>query len=159
MNIQDARWAGMLLARATRIALAENDRIFSRFGLRHKSWLVLYKIAHNPGLSSHALAELCMDSDQAFGQIAEKLEQAGLIERKPAPRRALIHNVTAKGANLLAEAEPLIDEGMRELFSPLTSQEIAQFGEMLQKVVLARGDEPTRNSVLKLASEREKANG
>lgn len=149
----------MLLARATRIVLAANDRLFSRFGLRHKSWLVLYNIAHSPGLSSHALAELCMDSDQAFGQIADKLEKTGLIKRTPTHGRALLHTATAKGKKILANIDPLIDEGMREMFSSLTDQEITLFGKMLEKVVLAKGDESTRDSVITLSNEREKAKG
>lgn len=139
--MNNSRWAGMLLTRLARLSMAQNDKIFSQFGLTHKSWLVLFKISKNPDLSTHALAELCLDTDQSLGQVATKLAEKGLIKRKPAFGRAILHEITNEGSRLLEETDPLADNAMQELFSSLNSQQLAELTTLLECIIMGQNDE------------------
>lgn len=76
-----------------------------------------------------------LDSATLTG-ILDRLEGAGLVERKqhPQDRRAIQVCLTAKGRDVAAKTHTLIDQANREFLSGLSSGERDEFKKLLKKV-------------------------
>ena len=142
------RRAGMLLTKAASLFSATNSEILGRFGLTPITWGVLHRILHTPGQSTHALAEMCLQTDQSLGQIVVKLAKQGLVQRTPTFGRAIIHEITDKGRCILAEAEPLMDESVRDFFSELDKKDAVALSDLLERIVMSRGNERLKQSII-----------
>ncbi len=142
------RRAGMLLTKAASLFSATNSEVLGRFGLTPVSWGVLHRIMHTPGQSTHALAEMCLQTDQSLGQIVVKLAKQGLVKRTPTFGRAIIHEITEKGRGVLAEAEPLMDRSIRDFFSDLGKNEALALSELLERIVMKKGNERLKQSIV-----------
>src|SRR5438477_10048154 len=66
-------------------------------GVSLVQWDTLRHLHQHPNASLHDLAQLTFQTDQAFGTLASRMVDRGLIERVPAPGRAIRHRITAKG--------------------------------------------------------------
>lgn len=139
---------GMLLVRAASLFTSTREKILERYGLTQTSWGVLAKIFRQPGQSTHALAEMCLLTDQSFGQIVARLAKRGLVKRTPTFGRAIVHEVTPEGKELLTELRPLLDAEGNEFFSVLNREEMAALGELLERIVMAKGNETLKQMVI-----------
>lgn len=153
MKIGHHRRAGMLLTKSASLFSATNSEILSRFGLTPISWGVLHRILHTPGQSTHALAEMCLQTDQSLGQIVVKLAKQGLVERTPTFGRAIIHEVTDKGRRILADIEPLMDASIRAFFSELEKNEAVALSDLLERIVMSKGNERLKQSIVEFNKE------
>lgn len=154
MKIIQHRRAGMLITRCVSLLGGTNEKILRHYGLTQVSWTVLNKISQQPGQSTHALAEMCLLTDQSLGQIVAKLAKQGLVERTPTFGRAIVHKVTEKGARALAELEPLLDASVENFFSDLDKRELVELADLLERIVLAKGNERVKQSVMEFKRER-----
>jgi DNA-binding MarR family transcriptional regulator len=107
------------------------DSRLSKLGLSLVQWDALRHLDASPSASLHELATLTFQSDQAFGTLAGRMVDRGLIERLHGPGRAVRHRVTAKGVKLLAAGSAIADEVLAESFSPLSAQQLETLGELL----------------------------
>ncbi len=148
MKIGPHRRAGMLLTKAASLFSSTNSEVLGRFGLTPVSWGVLHRILHTPGQSTHALAEMCLQTDQSLGQIVVKLAKQGLVQRTPTFGRAIIHEITDKGRGVLAEVEPLMDKSIRDFFAELDKNELTALSDLLERVVMSRGNERLKQSIV-----------
>ncbi len=81
------------------------DEAFGRVGLSTPQFLALNAIANNANIASAELARLSMVSPQAMTTIIGKLEESGLIRRRPrANSRCLETTLTEPGEEVLAHA-------------------------------------------------------
>ena len=105
-------------------------------GLTIVQWDALRHIDENPGASLHLLAELTYQSDQAFGTLAGRMIERGLIERVVAPGRAVQHRLTKEGVSQRLRGNELVVNTLASSFSSLTPTQLAAFGEAL-RIILA----------------------
>jgi DNA-binding MarR family transcriptional regulator len=98
-------------------------------------WDALRHLARNPDASLHDLARLTFQSDQAFGALAGRMVERGLIERVAGPGRAVHHRITPRGRRLLAEASPLVDEVLAASLGALTAPQLDVLGDLLERLV------------------------
>lgn len=105
-------------------------------GLTVVQWNALRHLNENPEASLHLLAELTYQSDQAFGTLASRMIERGLIERVVAPGRAVRHRLTKEGTLQRRRGTELVQRTLASSFSALTPKQLANFDEALQ-IILA----------------------
>jgi DNA-binding MarR family transcriptional regulator len=105
-------------------------------GLTVVQWDALRHIEENPGASQHLLAELTYQSDQAFGTLAGRMIERGLIERVEAPGRAVQHRLTKEGTSQRRRGNEIVARTLKESFSALSSKQLADFDDAL-RIILA----------------------
>jgi DNA-binding MarR family transcriptional regulator len=105
-------------------------------GLTVVQWDALRHIEENPGASQHLLAELTYQSDQAFGTLAGRMIERGLIERVVAPGRAVQHRLTKEGTSQRRRGNEIVARTLKESFSALSSKQLADFDHAL-RIILA----------------------
>lgn len=111
-------------------------------GLTPGQFGVIAIIAANPGLKQIALGSALGVDRSTIVAAVDKLEQRGLVERRPVPndRRAHALNLTAEGQRMYKKALALIERHETRIAGGLSPQERAQLLLLLEKV--ARAAEP-----------------
>jgi DNA-binding MarR family transcriptional regulator len=108
-------------------------------GATLSQWLLLRRIAHNPGASTHQLAELTFQTDQACGNLVAKLAARGLVARRSAGGRAIRHELTAAGTALLTECDAIVRVLDEQEYAGLGEEELRAFKGVLQRLLAAIG--------------------
>lgn len=108
-------------------------------GLSLVQWDTLRHLHRQPDASLHDLAVLTFQTDQSFGSLAVRMAERGLIERVPAPGRAVRHRLTEEGARLRAAGQEAVDLVVESSFSALSAAQLDQLGELLDA---ALGSDP-----------------
>jgi DNA-binding MarR family transcriptional regulator len=123
------------IARAMESTLAE-------YGLTHPEWQVLaqLRLAQPEHVSSPGeLADHCDLSSGGMTSRLDRLEQAGLVRRRPDPadRRGVLVELTDKGREAWDAAASV--QGRKEAFiaSALTKPELRRLNDLLRKLMLA----------------------
>ena len=130
-------WRRFLEAHATVVAAIERD--LEKAGKVSLEWYdVLIAISEGPEsqLRLKELGRRLLLTRSGATRLADKLEAAGLVERRPAPddRRGVVLALTPEGRNALRSAWPVYARGIRKHFlAKLTGKEAAELS-----VVLAR---------------------
>ncbi len=106
-------------------------------GITLAQWDALRAISREPNASSHRLAQLTFQTDQAFGTLAGRLVAHGMIERVTGPGRALRHCLTPTGEELLSKGHVVVNEVLSESFSPLLPTELDTLHDLLTRVLLS----------------------
>ena len=104
----------------------------ARLDISIVQWDALRHLDENPGASLHALAQLTFQSDQAFGTLATRMIERGLIERLEGPGRAVRHRLTDEGRKLRRAGDKIVDRVLTESFAALSPRQLASFDELLQ---------------------------
>jgi DNA-binding MarR family transcriptional regulator len=76
------------------------DRWARNYGLTRAQGVILFRLAHQPGLSQAEMASICEVEPITIGRLVDRLEARGLIERRadPADRRIKrLHLLPASG--------------------------------------------------------------
>ncbi len=107
------------------------DARLSKLGLSLVQWDALRHLNASPEASLHDLALLTFQSDQAFGTLATRMADRGLIERVDGPGRAVRHRITPRGAELLAAGAAIADDVLAESFAPLSAKQLATLAELI----------------------------
>ncbi len=118
------------------------DAALAPLGISLVQWDALRHLDENPGASLHDLARLTFQSDQSFGTLAGRMFRRGLIEPVPGPGRAVRHQLTEKGRALRRAGDEIVDHVLRESFGSLTPAELAEFNELLTKVLSGSSEQP-----------------
>lgn len=104
-------------------------------GVTLVQWDALRHLDAHPGASLHDLAVLTFQTDQAFGTLAARLEQRGLIRRTTGTGRAIRPELTAEGKRLFLEGRAITEQVVGESFASLDEDERAQLGDLLQRLL------------------------
>ncbi|MEU4653277.1 MarR family winged helix-turn-helix transcriptional regulator [Streptomyces sp. NPDC023723] len=113
------------------------DAALSEIGVSLVQWDALRAIERMPGASGHELAGATFQSDQAFGTLANRLVDRGLIVRSAGRGRRIEHALTEAGRTALAAGRQVSVGVLHDLFAPLDE---AQRGELLRSLrALAEG--------------------
>jgi len=103
-------------------------------------WDAMRAIARLPGASAHDLAVATFQSDQAFGTLANRLEAAGMITRRPGTGRRIEHALTPTGERKLAEGSAIAERVRKELFAPLGDADRATLQRILDALLAGEAD-------------------
>jgi len=111
------------------------DHRLAPLGITLVQWDALRHVSENPGASSHDLARLTFQTDQAFGTLSSRLLERGWIERRAGSGRAIRHHLTRSGKKLLARGSAVVERALEESFAPLTPRERNALYAMLSRVI------------------------
>jgi DNA-binding MarR family transcriptional regulator len=108
------------------------DAALRDVGVSLVQWDALRAIDRMPGASGHDLAVATFQSDQAFGTLANRLVDRGLISRTAGLGRRIEHTLTASGQAALLEGHRLAVGVLEDLFAPLEEEQRATLAQALQ---------------------------
>ena len=111
------------------------DASLIEVGTTLAQWDALRAIGRCPGASAHQLAVMTFQSDQSFGQLANRLISADLVVRKAGHGRAFEHVLTEKGHTTLERGSEVTRMMLQKSFSPLDADEKAMLYALLMKVI------------------------
>jgi len=111
------------------------DTALATVGTTLAQWDALRAISLYPGASSHDLALLTFQSDQAFGTLATRLITQGLIERRPGRGRRIEHHLTDSGAKTLGAGSPLLQAVLDASLTDLSEREREALLSLLSRVI------------------------
>jgi DNA-binding MarR family transcriptional regulator len=104
-------------------------------GISLVQWDTLRHLHQQPDASLHDLAQLTFQTDQSFGTLAARMVERGLIERVPAPGRAIRHRITAEGEAVRREGARRVSAVVKRSFAGLSPDQVDQLGAMLELVL------------------------
>jgi DNA-binding MarR family transcriptional regulator len=115
-------------------------------GIDPRQWTLLRHVAQAEGQSQQALAERLGLPPSAMVALVDALEDAGMLERRPAPddRRVRALYMTPKGRRTLKRAVDVAIAYEAELCSGLKAAEREQLIDLLQKL---QGERVARRGV------------
>jgi MarR family transcriptional regulator for hemolysin len=90
------------LAHSLRI---QADRAARAHGMTRAQWIILARLARQPGISQNEMASICEVEPITVGRLVDRLEARGLVERCPDPADRRVRRL-----KLLPAARPLVDE-------------------------------------------------
>ena len=104
--------------------------------------VTLRRIGHSAGLSPGQITEETMVTAGATTQRLDRLEVAGLIERRPHPsdRRGQCIRLTRKGTRLAERAITAVTDAERNLLASLASSEHDALARLLRTLTVAGSD-------------------
>ncbi|MFN5098048.1 MarR family winged helix-turn-helix transcriptional regulator [Limnohabitans sp.] len=138
----DTRYLQTLMGyNARRAALSIIEVFLERlapFGLKPVDFSVMSTICHNPGVTSRQLCNTLNLLPPNLVGLIQSLESRGLIERRPHPHdgRAVGLHATAKGHELMSQAEQTATELELEKTARLTPAQRKTLLTLLQKIYL-----------------------
>jgi DNA-binding MarR family transcriptional regulator len=100
------------------ILLDDNDRqFFGEFGLSTRQFWALHHLEHSNGMSMIELSRRLLTDKSNVTAIIDRLEEAGLVKRSPAPqdRRVILLTLTPAGRRRHHEVLAAHQERIREL--------------------------------------------
>jgi len=129
----DLEALGLAMKRAQYRNHRRMDAALRDVGVGLVQWDALRAIERMPGASAHDLALATFQSDQAFGTLATRLVERGLIVRSAGRGRRLEHSLTATGRTALEDGHDVASGVLDDLFAPLAE---AQRVELLRALRL-----------------------
>ncbi len=111
------------------------DAAFGEIGSTLVQWDALRAISTHPDSSAHKLAGLTFQTDQAFGTLANRLVDRGLVHREAGEGRAIRHRLTPEGERVLEAGFAVADRVLAASFAPLSAAERRQLLALLAKML------------------------
>ncbi len=116
-------------------------------GMPHAYYLILAMLSEAPGrqLRMNQLAEVVRASQSRVSHAVARLEEAGWVQRIPAPgdRRGQIAELTDAGFERLVEVAPSHAETVRSImFDPLSAEQLKNFDDICQTILGQQGPRP-----------------
>ncbi len=112
-----------------------DERFFEQFRLGTTRYYTLIHLEETPGQTLSDLSQRLICTKGNMTRILKRMEADGLLERYTDPRdgRAIRHNLTPRGTELLARARSAYQEFLRERFSGLELYEIDSLQRILTR--------------------------
>jgi len=131
------RVPGHLGRRFHQICLGAMAEVTVPAGLSPGEYGILAAVIDLPGLDQRRLAERLGIDPASAGQMIDRLESAGLLERRvhPEDRRARLLSATRSGEKLRQKLKPPVLAVQERLLAPLTVRERRLFLDFLTRVV------------------------
>lgn len=106
------------------------------FNLTTAQFDILSHLSRNPGLSQQALAERLLVTKGNICGLIDRLEIAGLVERRDTPqdRRSYQLFLTPNGEKLFMQAAPVLEQELTVIFSELSGDELASLSALLYRL-------------------------
>jgi DNA-binding MarR family transcriptional regulator len=124
----------MLLRRAQLRKQLACEAVLAQVGLTLPQWGMLYAVATEPDSSTHALALFIGQSDQSAGAVVARLEQRGLLERRPGAGKAILQRITPDGDELVRRCNAIVEDVMSGLLAGLADRSLRELRTSLQSI-------------------------
>jgi DNA-binding MarR family transcriptional regulator len=105
-------------------------------------WDALRAIDRLPGASGHVLAQATFQSDQAWGTLATRLVDRGLVQRSAGVGRRVAHHLTDAGRELLSAGAAVTERVLPELFAAIGDRDRAALLALLDLLTTDEVDLP-----------------
>jgi MarR family transcriptional regulator, transcriptional regulator for hemolysin len=127
---------GFLLHDIARLVRKRYEQRARPLGLTRAQWQVLAHLQRHEGINQSGLAELLEIEPITIARLLDRMEEAGLVERRadPADRRARRLFLTERARPMLERGRALGDEVRAEAFAGLGPTERESLIDMLLRV-------------------------
>ncbi|MBU6165859.1 MAG: MarR family transcriptional regulator [Alphaproteobacteria bacterium] len=127
---------GILVSDAARLLRRRFDARARAIGVSRAQWQVLIALARVEGSSQAALADRLEVETITVGRMVDRLEDAGLVERRPDPadRRAWQLYLRPRAHDLLNDLAPVADAVRAEMLAGLAEAEQAELHRLLGRL-------------------------
>lgn len=128
---------GHLIRRAHQISSALFAEECGAFDLTSVQYAALVAIRTHPGLDATRLSGLIAFDRSTLGDVLERLEAKGWVQRSPSPsdRRVKLLQLTAAGHAILQEVEAAVDRVQARLLAPLAPEHRVTLVRLLAQLV------------------------
>ena len=134
MNRHSLQDLGLAIKRAQHRHHRTLNTQLAPLGVSLVQWDALRHLDANPDASLHELAQLTFQTDQAFGTLAARMVDRGLIERVDGPGRAIRHRITTKGTSLLQRGSDVADGVFADSFAALSPRQREDLARLLDRL-------------------------
>lgn len=127
---------GVLVSDVTRLLRRRFDAQARSIGVSRAQWRVLIALARAEGINQAGLAERLDVETITVGRMVDRLEEAGLVERRadPADRRAWRLFLTGRAHPILAELQAVAVNVRAEMLAGLNADEEAALQGLLLRL-------------------------
>ncbi|MEP7221114.1 MAG: MarR family transcriptional regulator [Novosphingobium sp.] len=127
---------GMLLSQLARLIRRAFDERARTINVTRPQWQVMVLLERHGGINQGGLAELLEVEPITLGRMIDRLQDAGLVERRadPADRRAWRLHLTAKANALLDELHPMGNEVIEAMLEGIDDASRKQIAAGLEKM-------------------------
>jgi DNA-binding MarR family transcriptional regulator len=128
---------GHLIRRAHQIVVGMFMEECAEFDITPVQYGCLAALHEHPGIDATRISYLIAFDRSTLGQVLERLETKGLIQRTGSPhdKRVKLVKLTREGARLLAAVEPCVNRAMKRLLGRLPLEEQRNFMRTLTLLV------------------------
>jgi DNA-binding MarR family transcriptional regulator len=128
---------GYLFRRMQQIAVSIFVEECKAFDLTPVQYAALVSIHTHPGIDATRLSAVIAFDRSTLGNVIERLETKGLIERKPAPedKRVKLLHITKTGAALLDDIKPSVERAQARMLQPLKPADRKRLLALLTQLV------------------------
>lgn len=114
-----------LIGDISRLMRRRFDERARAIGVTRAQWKLIFTLSRNEGANQGTLAELIDVEPITIGRMVDRLEEAGMVERRPDPRdrRAWLLYLTDKAQPLLTELRALGDALVDEVMAGISDEE------------------------------------
>ena len=125
-----------LLSDSARFLRRRFDSRARSLGVSRAQWTVLFALSRNEGINQAGLAETLEVETITVGRMVDRLEEAGLVERRadPADRRAWRLHLTPKAHPILDQLRSVADGVMDEALAGVAMAEQALLADLLTRI-------------------------
>ncbi|HEX9276349.1 MAG TPA: MarR family transcriptional regulator [Casimicrobiaceae bacterium] len=130
------RMPGHLIRRCHQISVALFLEECAPFEITPQQYAVLGVLSDNDGVDQITLAGLAAFNRTTAGEIIERMESAGLLERRDNPHDRRVKNIfiTKEGRELLAQVHGAVMRVQQRLLQPLRAAERFKFIDFLARI-------------------------
>jgi DNA-binding MarR family transcriptional regulator len=127
---------GSLLSQVSRLFRRRFDERARKIGVTRPQWQVLSLLKRHQGINQGGLAELLEVEPITLGRMIDRLQEAGLVERRadPADRRAWRLHMTDKGNGLIESLIPYAEQTFAQALSGFSAEEEAVMMDLLDRM-------------------------
>ncbi len=133
---------GHLIRRAQQISTALFSDECAAYDLTSVQFAALYAIASNPEADATRLSALIAFDRSTIGDVLERMEAKGWIERTPShqDRRAKLVRLSPTGRRLLRKVTPAVQRVQERLLAPLPEADRDTFVRLLAQLAELHND-------------------
>ena len=133
---------GHLIRRAHQISVAIFMEECAEHNVTPGQYACLSEIARQPGVDATRLAAAVAFDRSTLGNVLERLETKGWVDRRPSPedRRVKLLHITQAGEQLLEAIEPAVVATQKRLLKPLAAADRKLFMRLIGELVEGNND-------------------
>lgn len=127
---------GFLIADVSRLLRRRFDERARSIGVTRPQWRALSAIRRAPGLNQGALAERLDVEPITACRMIDRLEEAGLVERRrdPNDRRAWLIHLTERAEPLTTQLRALADDMFASMLADISEEDRRQMTDTLTRI-------------------------
>lgn len=124
-----------LMFDSSRAFRREVDTLTRDLGVTSHQWRLVGIVVRNPGINQCDAADMLDVEPITLSRMVDKLEQAGMMERRPAPadRRAWCLHVTETARPITERIRAIVDQVLDQCLNGFSDEEIDQFTQYVER--------------------------